>query len=71
MLNGWQAVDVNPMEMVVAAFVRLAFPIWFAIYLVRFAFRIGRKRKRDRCAAAAPAQCFAKLSESLSSNRQN
>lgn len=39
---------MNPMETVVAAFVRLAFPIWFAIYLVQFAFRIGRKRKRDR-----------------------
>ncbi|KAK9810298.1 hypothetical protein WJX72_008286 [[Myrmecia] bisecta] len=43
-----EATPVNQFEAVLSTLVRLAFPIWFAIYLVQFAFRIGRKRKRDK-----------------------
>jgi hypothetical protein len=43
-----QAVKVNPAENVIAGFIRMAFPFVFSVYLVQFAFRIGRKRKRDR-----------------------
>jgi magnesium-transporting ATPase (P-type) len=34
---------------------RLIFPIWFAVLLVKFAFRIGVKKKRDRCSHPPPA----------------
>ena len=43
-----QATKVNPAENVIAGFIRLAFPFVFSVYLVQFAFRIGRKRKRDK-----------------------
>jgi ATP-dependent Zn protease len=27
---------------------RLAFPLWLALYMVKFAFRLGRKKQRDK-----------------------
>jgi ATP-dependent Zn protease len=27
---------------------RLVFPVWFSFLLIKFAFRIGRKKKRDK-----------------------
>jgi cell division protease FtsH len=43
-----QPSDVNPALPVVHALVRLIFPVWFSFLLIKFAFRIGRKKKRDK-----------------------
>lgn len=40
--------DTNPAMPVVHAILRLVFPVWFSFLLVKFAFRIGRKKKRDK-----------------------
>lgn len=40
--------DPNPALPVVHALVRLVFPVWFSFLLIKFAFRIGRKKKRDK-----------------------
>ena len=38
----------NPALPVVHSVLRLAFPVWFSFLLVKFAFRVGRKKKRDK-----------------------
>lgn len=40
--------DLNPALPIVHALVRLIFPVWFSFLLIKFAFRIGRKKKRDK-----------------------
>lgn len=40
--------DSNPALPIVHALVRLIFPVWFSFLLIKFAFRIGRKKKRDK-----------------------
>ncbi len=39
------------MEPIIAAVVRFAAPIVFAYYLIQWSFRLGVKRKADKCAA--------------------
>lgn len=38
----------NPALSIVHALARLVFPVWFSFLLIKFAFRIGRKKKRDK-----------------------
>ena len=38
----------NPALPLVHAVLRLVFPVWFSFLLVKFAFRVGRKKKRDK-----------------------
>lgn len=38
----------NPALPLVHAVIRLVFPVWFSFLLVKFAFRVGRKKKRDK-----------------------
>lgn len=40
--------DVNPTLPIVHTLARLIFPVWFSFLLIKFAFRIGRKKKRDK-----------------------
>lgn len=40
--------DPNRALPIVHAIVRLIFPVWFSFLLIKFAFRIGRKKKRDK-----------------------
>ena len=40
--------DFNPALPVVHSVMRLVFPVWFSFLLVKFAFRLGRKKKRDK-----------------------
>mmetsp|Transcript_28408 Transcript_28408/g.50750 ORF Transcript_28408/g.50750 Transcript_28408/m.50750 type:complete len:912 (-) Transcript_28408:144-2879(-) len=39
---------INRMNTVIIAVMRLAFPLWLALYMVKFAFRLGRKKQRDK-----------------------
>jgi len=43
-----ELVQISPIYTVVVALLRLAFPVWLAMYLVKFSFRLGRKQKRDK-----------------------
>jgi len=43
-----QTPAANPYEATVISLIRLFFPIWFAYILVKIAFRIGIKKKRDK-----------------------
>lgn len=43
-----EASDPNPALPIVHSLLRLVFPVWFSFLLVKFAFRIGRKKKRDK-----------------------
>jgi cell division protease FtsH len=38
----------NPALSIVHTLARLVFPVWFSFLLIKFAFRIGRKKKRDK-----------------------
>jgi len=38
----------NQLMNIAVALLRLAFPLWLAMYLVKFSFRLGRKKKRDK-----------------------
>ena len=40
--------DPNPVMPVLHSVARLVFPIYFSFLLVKFAFRLGRKKKRDK-----------------------
>ena len=40
--------DHNPALSIVHTMARLVFPVWFSFLLIKFAFRIGRKKKRDK-----------------------
>lgn len=40
--------ELNPALPIVHALMRLVFPVWFSFLLVKFAFRLGRKKKRDK-----------------------
>lgn len=46
----WVGMQPSPLEPVVAAVVRFAAPLVFAYYLIQFSFRLGIKRKSDKCA---------------------
>jgi len=39
---------INKMNTILVAAIRLSFPLWLALYLVKFAFRLGRRKKRDK-----------------------
>ena len=40
---------LNRFDAVIMTFIRLLFPIWFAYLLIMAVFRIGVKKRRDRC----------------------
>ena len=42
---------LNRFDAVIMTFIRLLFPIWFAYLLIMAVFRIGVKKRRDRCVA--------------------
>jgi hypothetical protein len=50
----YQADKPNQFDAVIFTFIRLFFPIWFAYLMIMVAFRIGVKKRRDRC----PPQCL-------------
>jgi len=49
-----QADPINPFDQVITSFIQLFFPIWFAYLMIMFAFRIGVKKKRDKCDPSCP-----------------
>ena len=51
MRNDVQMDRLNRFDAVIMTFIRLLFPIWFAYLLIMAVFRIGVKKRRDRCVA--------------------
>lgn len=49
----------NPALPFVHAILRLVFPVWFSFLLVKFAFRVGRKKKRDKIFGGARMESIA------------
>ena len=56
---------LNRFDAVIMTFIRLLFPIWFAYLLIMAVFRIGVKKRRDRCVSCCggphmplPCSCF-------------
>ncbi len=45
-----RAAQPTPLEPIIAALVRFAAPLVFAYYLIQISFRLGIKRKTDKCA---------------------